>query len=872
LNLELALVDSVILFVVITAVLWIGFHASEKVTSFQDYALSAKKYPTIPLALSFLATMIGAEDTVGDIQEMYDVGLVYVVPYLGYIFAVYLISKYIVPKFDGRFEGMVSVCDIMRHYFCIRVEKISSCFAIAAIVVLACAQLVALGHFISNMFDTTYTVAIFVIIFIITIYTSIGGVKSVVETDIIQFGMVLVIFPIICSVIIQNTGGAIGLLEQLSPQHKEIFSHPDFIRYLFLALVWATPFNVLYPQMVQRFLMAKNAKQISRITYSYIGILVLLMMITFLLAGSALILYQGQNINSNAILYSLIADYLPVGLKGMAVASIIGIIMSSIDSNLNAGAVLLTKNFFAVKSKEIAFCRFSTWVLGGIIFLISLYEQRVIDLIIICQGIVALGIGIPLFFALYDWNLTSLDYYIVIFTPIVMLPIYIWTDIQDYTYLFLLVVIPVVFLYVKHRKIRQKLWALVHDVKDIYQYCKKKLLSQIQFPTPKGIKTKDKGFIFGVIVVLNIIVPNIVWSSSTTGATSLVFLRLFVHFVALSFVLQFYWKDRFNKWYHIYWLFSLWLVLAFYPATIFILNSESTIWLSYYIMSLVLLLLLTGWQWFLRLFLSAFLVSMLISRPSSIDNIDSLLYAFTLFFIISVTLSRRKEEVDHIHHQQIEHMAFSIAHELKQPLHSIALYVALVKQPEVRRLMSEQIGAGLDIANRVLQVFEKQGVEEVIKDEYIQMSELIVKVLDESIFSMEVRGRMKLHVSADFICYANQNNLFVVIRNIVVNAANHSLMKDPSSKLDIYVEEEQLIFEDNGPGISLVHQSSIFNKFVSFNSDGMGTGLGLFYCKMELARIGGSIDCESELGKYTRFILKFPEINNGILNKKRGLT
>jgi len=39
-----------------------------------------------------------------------------------------------------------------------------------------------------------------------------------------------------------------------------------------------------------------------------------------------------------------------------------------------------------------------------------------------------------------------------------------------------------------------------------------------------------------------------------------------------------------------------------------------------------------------------------------------------------------------------------------------------------------------------------------------------------------------------------------------------------------------------------------------------GSGMGLAFCKMVMQEYGGDITCESELGKYTRFILTFPAV------------
>jgi signal transduction histidine kinase len=61
---------------------------------------------------------------------------------------------------------------------------------------------------------------------------------------------------------------------------------------------------------------------------------------------------------------------------------------------------------------------------------------------------------------------------------------------------------------------------------------------------------------------------------------------------------------------------------------------------------------------------------------------------------------------------------------------------------------------------------------------------------------------------------------------------------------------------DNGPGIAADKLDKIFNAY--FTTREKGTGLGLAIVKHNTEMYGGKITVESELGKGTRFLLKFP--------------
>ncbi|WP_205369675.1 MULTISPECIES: GAF domain-containing protein [Thermoleptolyngbya] len=66
---------------------------------------------------------------------------------------------------------------------------------------------------------------------------------------------------------------------------------------------------------------------------------------------------------------------------------------------------------------------------------------------------------------------------------------------------------------------------------------------------------------------------------------------------------------------------------------------------------------------------------------------------------------------------------------------------------------------------------------------------------------------------------------------------------------------------DNGPGISAETRDRLFDPFFTTKPVGKGTGLGLSISyQIVVQRHGGSLECESEVGKGTTFIIRIPLI------------
>ncbi|MBY0272220.1 MAG: GHKL domain-containing protein [Alphaproteobacteria bacterium] len=119
----------------------------------------------------------------------------------------------------------------------------------------------------------------------------------------------------------------------------------------------------------------------------------------------------------------------------------------------------------------------------------------------------------------------------------------------------------------------------------------------------------------------------------------------------------------------------------------------------------------------------------------------------------------------------------------------------------------------------------------------------------------------------------SQQDLVRVFLNIINNAcfAMHEKQKKlgmtyyPEIKVETHNKAKmiQIIFEDNGPGMSKAHIKKVFHPFFTTKEPGKGTGLGLSLSyDIITQQHRGHLKVESELGKSTRFIIELPKQGN----------
>lgn len=99
-----------------------------------------------------------------------------------------------------------------------------------------------------------------------------------------------------------------------------------------------------------------------------------------------------------------------------------------------------------------------------------------------------------------------------------------------------------------------------------------------------------------------------------------------------------------------------------------------------------------------------------------------------------------------------------------------------------------------------------------------------------------------------------------VLTNLVKNSLD-AVSEPGVIRIEGVVEGEflKIVVRDTGPGISPDVREQVFNPFYTTKGKN-GTGLGLSICKTIIDAHRGSIDCLSEPGEFTAFILKLPLI------------
>jgi signal transduction histidine kinase len=124
--------------------------------------------------------------------------------------------------------------------------------------------------------------------------------------------------------------------------------------------------------------------------------------------------------------------------------------------------------------------------------------------------------------------------------------------------------------------------------------------------------------------------------------------------------------------------------------------------------------------------------------------------------------------------------------------------------------------------------------------------------------------RVETHCPPDLNLYGPPGVLVQLLSNLMQNARIHAFADGTRAgtiRIDVEPKPERIriVFADDGAGIDAATLARVFEPFYTTRRGSGGSGLGLYIAYNLVTRgLGGTIVCESTVGKGTRFVIEFP--------------
>jgi signal transduction histidine kinase len=184
---------------------------------------------------------------------------------------------------------------------------------------------------------------------------------------------------------------------------------------------------------------------------------------------------------------------------------------------------------------------------------------------------------------------------------------------------------------------------------------------------------------------------------------------------------------------------------------------------------------------------------------------------------------------------------------------------------DTARESSSMILANLKRAADLVQSFKQVAVDQSSES---QRCFYLKEYLEEIILSLignlkKTKHSIKITGDANLTLNSYPGAFSQIVTNFVMNSLIHAYGEEEAGQiqLDFHRESEQLIlqYSDDGQGIKPENISQIYDPFFTTNRSQGNTGLGLHIVyNLITQKLRGTIQCESQVGRGTKFTLKLP--------------
>ncbi len=429
-------IDSVIVALYLLVTLVVGIFAGRNVKSMKDFSVSSKIFPTSVLVSTIFATWMGGGDTIGVSERIYSVGLVFLIIALGQSLSIFFHAYVVAPRILRGFSDKISIGEIMGSLYGKSGQVMTGISNIVFSLSYIAVQIKSIGYVCNLLFGMPQFYGIVVGSLIVIAYSSFGGIRSVVFTDVLQFGILIIGIPLMANVALEKVGGYECLLSNLPEQHIELTSYQGSF-WLFVAYFIFCAFPAFNPALIQRILMAKDERQsIQSLVIS--GILYVPFYSVIAIIGlSAVLMFPG--IDPNTAFLNVLSYSLPTVVKGFAVAGLLAVIMSTADSFLNVSAISATRDVFSVlwpskmnDRSELLLGRVVTILLGVVSIYIATMFHSMIDFGLYFSNFWAPTVVAPMFLYLFNLKTDVKTYLISVFIGFVSIVVFRYSITDDY--------------------------------------------------------------------------------------------------------------------------------------------------------------------------------------------------------------------------------------------------------------------------------------------------------------------------------------------------------------------------------------------------------------------------------------------------------
>ncbi len=405
---EIGQLDLIIVGLYFVALIGVGLYAGQKVHGAEDYAVAGRQLSFPVLAGTMIGSAVGASATFGKAGKSYEIGYIILFSSLAYMLG-YIVFSFIAPKL--RRARLDTLPGVLQARYGVGMRVLSAVVLLLSVTAIFGTQLIAFGVTASSLLvdaNISYEQAVLVGALIIVIYTLVGGLLAVAYTDLLQVIIMLIGCGILLPWFIWSDMSSTLTLAEMVREPPSAAAEPVNWWYIFSFFPTFLTAVLIDPSIWQRAAGARNINDLKPALWATALFYGCWSIIVVTLGVVAYNILPALDVADSAIPI-LVLQHMPPVAKGLCLAAIMAIMMSTADSVLLiSGTTFASDIVKALKPKlksktELRIARTTIVVVSVLGIVFAFGKSGIFESMMLAFAIYVSGLFVPVMAALF-WS------------------------------------------------------------------------------------------------------------------------------------------------------------------------------------------------------------------------------------------------------------------------------------------------------------------------------------------------------------------------------------------------------------------------------------------------------------------------------------
>lgn len=315
---------------------------------FEEFSLARRALPLALVFGSLAATFVGPVFTIGFVGRGFRSGFLFLGIGLAYAIQNIVVGLLIAPRLRSL-KNCHTLGDAIGQKYDRKCHVVAGIISVGLCAGFAAVMAKAGGDVLHDFFGLPHWSSVFIVVAVTALYTTFGGLRASVITDAFQFTAFAILLPLALLFVMvfsghagDGRGVAAAFAQQASAATAHGLSSTSTLEIVGLVAAFLLG-ETLIPPYANRAL-ASATTQVSRNGFILAGVFSAFWFMVMISLGIAARSIIPADTGEDLVLLNLVKSTMPASGYALLLVVLVSVVMSSLDSLLNAGAVAFTED------------------------------------------------------------------------------------------------------------------------------------------------------------------------------------------------------------------------------------------------------------------------------------------------------------------------------------------------------------------------------------------------------------------------------------------------------------------------------------------------------------------------------------------------